>query len=163
VFTHAHDFASWHNKPSPITPIKSSKPHPHKCLPSGLILTCATWHTHITLLELIPLLHNVPNCYDMTNHVNFPDGLWKLIQAWQKMFSFLGDENWYIIKFFCAHKHKTLTILSLTAGNISSALCSRILGIPVAREWRMFHNSKAFFCHTFCGLQVNWFTRILVT
>jgi hypothetical protein len=33
-----------------------------------------------------------------------------------------------------------LTILSVTAGNVSSALCSRILGIPVARERRIFHN-----------------------
>jgi hypothetical protein len=49
------------------------------------------------------------------------------------------------IKFFCAHKHKTLTILSLTAENVSSALCSRILGIPVARECRIFHNLETIF------------------
>jgi hypothetical protein len=45
----------------------------------------------------------------------------------------------------CAHKHKTLTMLSLTAGNISSSLCSRILGIPVARECRIVHKLETFF------------------
>jgi hypothetical protein len=49
------------------------------------------------------------------------------------------------MKFFCAHKHKTLTILSLTAANVSSTLCSRILGTPVARECRIFHNLENFF------------------
>jgi hypothetical protein len=114
---------------------------PKGSLPSGLILTCATW----PLLEWIPLLHNIPNCYNMKNHVNSPDGSWKLIKDWHKMFSFLGYENWQIIKFFCAHKHKTLTILSLTAENVSSTLCSRILGNPVARECRIFHNLEIFF------------------
>jgi hypothetical protein len=39
------------------------------------------------------------------------------------------------------HKRtKKLTILSLTAGNISSALCSRIPGIPVAGECTIFKN-----------------------
>jgi hypothetical protein len=60
------------------------------------------------------------------------------------MFSFLGYENSQIIKFFCAHKHKTLTILSLTAANVST-LCSRILGTPVARECIIFHNLENFF------------------
>jgi hypothetical protein len=36
-------------------------------------------------------------------------------------------------------------MLSLTAGNISSALWSRILGIPVARECRIVHNIETFF------------------
>jgi hypothetical protein len=36
-------------------------------------------------------------------------------------------------------------MLSLTAGNISSALCSRILGIPVARECRIVHNLETVF------------------
>jgi hypothetical protein len=40
----------------------------------------------------------------------------------------------------CAHKHETLTMLSLTAGNVSSALCSTILEILVARECRIFCN-----------------------
>jgi hypothetical protein len=62
---------------------------------------------------------------------------------------FLGYENWHIIKFFCPHKHKTLTILSLTAGIISSALCNRILGIPVAKECRNFHNLETFFITRF--------------
>jgi hypothetical protein len=31
------------------------------------------------------------------------------------------------------------------AGNISSALCSRILGIPVARECRIFHKLETIF------------------
>jgi hypothetical protein len=38
-------------------------------------------------------------------------------------------------------------MLSLTAGNISSALWSRILGIPVAREWAIFHNIETFLSH----------------
>jgi hypothetical protein len=131
----------------------------HKCLPSGLIPSgflskslntshshmCATWPTHITLLELILLLHNISNCYNMKNHVNSSDGLWKLPLDWQKRFSFLGYENWQIIKLFCAHKHKPLTILSLTAANVSSTLCSRILGTPVARKCRIFHNLETFF------------------
>jgi hypothetical protein len=37
----------------------------------------------------------------------------------------------------CAHKHKTFTTLSFTAGNVSLALCSTILGILVAREWNL--------------------------
>jgi hypothetical protein len=174
VFTHVHhDFASWHKQ-------THSKPHQNYILKKSISTNVsqvvsffhvfcpkfcrhshlyATWPTHIILLELIPLLHNIPNCYNMKNHVNSPDGVWKLTQH---MFSFLGNENWHIIKFFCTHKHKTLTILSLTAGNISSALCSRILGIPVARECRIFHNLKTSFYHTFCGLQVNWHTRIPV-
>jgi hypothetical protein len=36
-------------------------------------------------------------------------------------------------------------MLSLTAGNISSALCSRILGFPVARECTIFDNLDTFF------------------
>jgi hypothetical protein len=36
-------------------------------------------------------------------------------------------------------------MLSLTAGNISSVLWSRILGIPVAREWASFPNIGTFF------------------
>jgi hypothetical protein len=36
-------------------------------------------------------------------------------------------------------------MLYLTAGSISSALCSRILGIPVASECRIVHNLKTFF------------------
>jgi hypothetical protein len=36
-------------------------------------------------------------------------------------------------------------MLSLTAGNISSALSSRILGIPVARECKIVHNLETFF------------------
>jgi hypothetical protein len=48
-------------------------------------------------------------------------------------------------KFFCAHTHKTLTILSLTAGNISSAFCSRVLDIPVARECRIFQNLETLY------------------
>jgi hypothetical protein len=108
---------------------------------------CAIWPTLITLLELIPLLHNIQNCCNMKNHVNFPDGLWKLPQDWHKMFSFFGYENWQIINFFCTHKHKTFTILSLTAGNVSSTLCSRIIGIPVARECRIFHNLETFITH----------------
>jgi hypothetical protein len=170
AFTHAHgDFASWHKQtPVQTPPNYIFKIHLHKCLPSGLILSgpvqifvhishshlCATWPTPITLLELIPLVHNTPNCYNMKNHVNSPDGLWKLPQDWHKMFSFLGYENWQIIKFFCTHMHKTLNILSHTAGNVPSTLCSRILGIPVARECRIFHNLKTFF-HTFCGLQMD--------
>jgi hypothetical protein len=54
-------------------------------------------------------------------------------------------------------------MLSLTAKNISSSLCSRILGIPVARESMIFHNFETLLSHMmFCGLQMNWFTRILV-
>jgi hypothetical protein len=36
-------------------------------------------------------------------------------------------------------------MLFLTAGNISSALCSRILGTPVAKECTIFHNLKTLF------------------
>jgi hypothetical protein len=34
----------------------------------------------------------------------------------------------------CAHKQEIPTMLSLTAGNVSSDLCSTILGTLVARE-----------------------------
>jgi hypothetical protein len=51
------------------------------------------------------------------------------------------------MKFVCEHKHKTLTMLSLTAGNVSSALCSRILSIPVARKCKIFHNLGTFLSH----------------
>jgi hypothetical protein len=111
---------------------------------------CIIWPTHIALLELIPLLHNIPNCYNMKNHVNSPDGLCKLTQVPNKNVQLLTlreltDDN---KTFVCVHKHKTLTIVSLTAGNISSALCSTILGIPVARECRIFHNLETFFYNT---------------
>jgi hypothetical protein len=36
-------------------------------------------------------------------------------------------------------------MLSLTAGNIYSDLCSRILAIPVARECIIIHNLENFF------------------
>jgi hypothetical protein len=49
---------------------------------------------HITLLELIPFLHKIPNYCNMKNHVNSPDWLWKLTQASNKMFNFVGYENW---------------------------------------------------------------------
>jgi hypothetical protein len=56
-----------------------------------------------------------------------------------------------IIKFL-----SVLTILSLTAGNISSALCSRILGIPVAKECRVFQNLEIFLSQMmFHRLQMN--------
>jgi hypothetical protein len=48
---------------------------------------------------------------------------------------------------FYAQKHKTLTMLSLTTGNISLALCSTILAALVARECRIFHNPKTFLSH----------------
>jgi hypothetical protein len=95
-------------------------------------------------------LCNTPNCYHMNNHVNFTDELWKLTQGWHKIFfSFLCYVNWHMTKKIsvCEHKHKTLTMISFTAGNISSALCSRILSIPVARECRIFHNLKTFLSH----------------
>jgi hypothetical protein len=41
--------------------------------------------------------------------------------------------------------NKTLTMLSLAAGKISSALCSTILGIPIARECKIFHNLETLF------------------
>jgi hypothetical protein len=49
-------------------------------------------------------------------------------------------------------------MLSLTAGNTSSALCSRILGIPAATECRIFQNLETFFLShmMFCGLQMNF-------
>jgi hypothetical protein len=40
-------------------------------------------------------------------------------------------------------------MLSFTAGNISSALWSRILGIPVAGECRIVHNLETFLSHVF--------------
>jgi hypothetical protein len=48
-------------------------------------------------------------------------------------------------------------MLSLTAGNISSVLCSIILGIPVAREYRILHNLETSFLSymMFCGFQMN--------
>jgi hypothetical protein len=39
----------------------------------------------------------------MKNHVNSPNGLWKLTQAWHKMFSFLRYENWQITKSLSVH------------------------------------------------------------
>jgi hypothetical protein len=54
----------------------------------------------------------------------------------------LTDEN---KTFVHVHKHRTPTILSLTAGNISAPFCSRILSIPVPRESKIFHNLETFF------------------
>jgi hypothetical protein len=65
----------------------------------------------------------------------------------------MTDEN---KTFAHVHKHRTLTIISLTAGNISSPLCSRILSIPVARGSKIFHNLETSFLHmTFFALQIN--------
>jgi hypothetical protein len=52
------------------------------------------------------------------------------------IFSSFGQENNKILVF--AHKHKTLKMLSLTAGNVPSALCRTILATLVARECRIF-------------------------
>jgi hypothetical protein len=46
-------------------------------------------------------------------------------------------------------------MLTLRAGNISSALWSRILGIPVAREYRIIHSLETFLSHMISGLQMN--------
>jgi hypothetical protein len=35
------------------------------------------------------------------------------------------------------YKHETLTMLSITTGNVSSALCSSVLSALVARECRI--------------------------
>jgi hypothetical protein len=58
------------------------------------------------------------------------------------MFSFfqhgeLTDDNEILS---CAHEHKTLTMSSFTVGNISSAICTTILGTLVSRECRIFCN-----------------------
>jgi hypothetical protein len=53
-------------------------------------------------------------------------------------------------------EHKTLTMLSLTPGSISSALCSRILCIPVASECRIVHNLGTYFYHTLSFLGCKW-------
>jgi hypothetical protein len=45
--------------------------------------------------------------------------------------------------FVCAHKHKTLSMLSLTAGN-TAQLCGRILGIPVVRKSESFITLKLY-------------------
>jgi hypothetical protein len=56
-----------------------------------------------------------------------------------------ADDNKII---FCSRMQKTLTMLSLTAGSVSSILCNTSLGIPVARECRHFHNLETYFYHT---------------
>jgi hypothetical protein len=43
-------------------------------------------------------------------------------------------------KFFCSHKHRMLTTISLKAGNISFALCGIVFAILVARECRVLRN-----------------------
>jgi hypothetical protein len=45
------------------------------------------------------------------------------------------DEDENILS--CANKHKTLTMVSLRDGNISSTHCSKTLGTLVARECRI--------------------------
>jgi hypothetical protein len=47
----------------------------------------------------------------------------------------------------CAHKNKTLKMLSLTAENVSSALCSTINGTLLARERRNFCNLETCLSH----------------
>jgi hypothetical protein len=47
-------------------------------------------------------------------------------------------------------------MLSLTAGIVSCTLCSTRLGIPVARECRIFHNLETYLSHMMVsGLQMN--------
>jgi hypothetical protein len=65
----------------------------------------------------------------------------------------LADDNKTL---FCAHKYKTLTMNSLTAGNISSALCSIILATLVARECTMLCN------HTTQSSYVLWAAKEFV-
>jgi hypothetical protein len=69
---------------------------------------------------------------------------YELLQPCHKIFKFLSlwERTDYKI-LFCAHKHKSLAILSFTAGNISSVFCSTSLGILAAR-----------YCRIFCGILV---------
>jgi hypothetical protein len=71
-------------------------------------------------------------------------------QAWNKTSSFLGNENSQTTNktLFCAQKHKPLTMLSLTAGRISSAFCIPNIGIPVPKECRMLRNFEISFYPT---------------
>jgi hypothetical protein len=56
----------------------------------------------------------------------------------------------------CAHTHETLTMLSLTAGNVSSALCSTNLATLIARQCRIFSNLETCISHdkNFVGFPV---------
>jgi hypothetical protein len=57
---------------------------------------------------------------------------------------------------FFPHMHKTLTVLSLKDGNISSALSSIILGTLVARDRKTLYKPMTHSSHImFCGLQTN--------
>jgi hypothetical protein len=133
--------------------------HVHKDLHWSLC--CARSNQSITHNPIFPrsitLTHNIPELS--------PHGFCKLTQASHKTFSFFGYKNWEMktIKYFVVQKHKTLTTVSLRAGNISSALCSTILGTLVGRECRIICNLET--CLSlimFCGLQTNCLTRFLV-
>jgi hypothetical protein len=61
-----------------------------------------------------------------------------------------------------AQKHKTLTIPSFTAENISLTLCSTITGILVTRVGGPYLTLKLVLSHIFYGVEWNLLRRILV-
>jgi hypothetical protein len=106
---------------------------------------------------LIPLLHTIPNSYNMKNHENPPDGLWKLTQAWHKMFSFLHYENWQMtIIFLSVHtstKHspsflsRQETLLQLSVAEFMAFLL---------QENAEFFTTLKLFYHSWCFVGCKW-------
>jgi hypothetical protein len=126
---------------------------------------CAIWPTDSILLELIPLLHNISNCYNMKNHVNSPDGLWKLSQVWHKMFSFLGCENWHMtIKLLSVHtKTKHSPWFLSRQGIVFQFSAVKFLSVLLPENSESFITLKLFLSHMMLhGLEMNGSARILV-
>jgi hypothetical protein len=164
VLKHAHhDFASWQTNPVQTPNIVSLKSthingsqmvsffqvfSPNLC--THFSHMCAIWPTHIILLELISLLHNIQNCYNIKNHVNCPDGLWKLTQAWHKMFSFLHYENWFMrIKFLSVHTSTKHSPWCLSRQEIFfQDFEAEFLTFLLQKKCRIFHNLVTFIYHT---------------
>jgi hypothetical protein len=114
--------------------------HPHLGLPSGLLLSGFPSKTLYAFVTLACVLHDLPTSlsYTLFQILTMSTPKCKIFLRWN------ANTQKHATKYFVSldkrtdtRKHETLTVVSLTEGNVSSALCSTILSALVARECRI--------------------------
>jgi hypothetical protein len=102
------------------------------------------WIDHSST-QYTKMLYCIQPCIKKAHQMDYENEYKRLITH----FLFVHDNSQMTIKLSCAHKHKTLTMLSLRLGNISSALCSTTFGTLFASECRIFCSLKLDY-HSWC-------------
>jgi hypothetical protein len=125
--------------------------------------TCATWPTHITLIELIHLLHHIQtDIIWRTMYSKLPRWIMKTKQAWHKMFSFLCYEKWQITKFLSAHTSTKHSPCFLSQQEIFLQLSvAEFLAFLLQENAESFVTLKLFLMTHNVLWVANGFTRIL--